>query len=39
MASQYQTEDVEAYVDGEALRFVDETGAWISARNPVEIER
>ena len=39
MPEQYQTEEVEAYVDGNALQFVDVSGAWISAKNPVEILR
>ena len=38
MAGQYQTKEVEAYVDGDALRFAVHGEAWISAKNPVEIE-
>ena len=38
MPSQYQTEEVEAYIDGDALQFVDASGAWISARYPVELK-
>ena len=36
----YQTEDVEAVQDGDALRLVGKTAdEWVRAKNPVEIEQ